>query len=89
MEFERLNDLDRIRDLGTRVSWVPPARISPDLVEAGIARGRMAQAHAVRGAFRALGRVLARWARRVVPRVPAGAHGPDGIDFDCAHGRPC
>lgn len=89
MEFDRLNDLNRIRHLGTGVPWVPSAAIPPEVVNAGIARGRLAQARAVRRAFRELGRASTRLLRRIVPHPPAGAHGPNAIDFDCAHGRPC
>lgn len=93
MEFATLNETKRIRRLAATTPWVisgaATGSVSPEMVQAGIERGRMARALAFQAAVRGLIRALSRLARRIVPRVPAGALGPEAIDFDCAHGRPC
>ncbi len=89
MEFANLNELDRIRRLGATTPWAASGPVSPELVQAGIARGRLARALAFQAILRGLRRALVRLVRRALPRVPTGAHGPEAIDFDCAHGRPC
>lgn len=104
MEFNRINELRRIRRLGTGAPWTqdPAADLkgpAPETLEAAMARGRHLHAMAIRGAFaaawRAFRRVpkkvlgLGRASRRLVPALPTGAHGPEAVNFDCAHGRPC
>ena len=89
MEFTRINEREHVRHIGRRAPWTAETGVSPERVRAGVARGRELHAQAVRRAFGAVARGLLRLIRRRLPRVPAGAHGLDAIDFDCAHGRPC
>ena len=88
MEFNRINELESLRDLERVAPWTAETGLSPEVLEAAMERGRQMRAEAFWDIFGGLARALRRLARRV-PRVPAGAHGPEAIDFDCAHGRPC
>ncbi len=89
MEFNRINDLNRVRALGNLGYWNGNGPIPAEVLRAGIARGRQLRALAMRDALRGLARTASRLGRRLVPRLPAGVHGPDAVDYDCAHGRPC
>lgn len=89
MEFSRLNELNRVRDLGMLAYWNGDGPIPAEVLRTGIARGRHLRALAMRDALRGLARAASRLGRRLVPRLPAGVHGPDAVDYDCAHGRPC
>ena len=89
MEFDRINELRRVRDLSGQAPWTAAPQITPELLHAAMERGRELRAQAFHDVFRGLARRLGGLIRRRVPRVPAGAHGLDAIDFDCAHGRPC
>ena len=93
MDFKRIDELERVQDLGRAAPWSVETDLSPEFLEAAMERGRRMRAEAFRDIFgglaRRLARALRRLVRRRVPRVPAGAHGPEAVDFDCAHGRPC
>ena len=89
MEFNRVNDLNRVRDLGSLPYWSGDGPIPVEVLRAAASRGRLLRAQALRRSASGLARAVARLVRRLVPRLPAGAHGPDAVDYDCAHGRPC
>lgn len=89
MDFNRINELERLRDLGRTAPWGAETELSPEFIEAAMVRGRQMRVEAFWDIFGGLARALKHLIRRRVPRVPAGAHGLDAIDYDCAHGRPC
>ncbi len=89
MEFDRVNDLNRVRDLGSLAYWSGDGPIPVEVLRVATARGRLLRALALRRGIQGLAQAAARLVRRLVPRLPAGAQGPDAIDYDCAHGRPC
>lgn len=89
MEFNQINDLNRVRGLGELAYWSGDGPIPAEVLRASVSRGRQLRALAMRDALRGLARAASRLGRRLVPRLPAGVHGPDAVDYDCAHGRPC
>jgi hypothetical protein len=93
MEFHRIDQLPRYRDIGIGAPWDAVPSISPAQISAAMLSAHRLRSEAAHRTFSFLGRLLGRLIRtamrRAVPRLPTGAHGPDAIDFKCAHGRAC
>lgn len=56
MEFHRIEELPRYRDIGLEMSWGMPVSISPALTKAAMARAHLLRSQAAHRIFGALAR---------------------------------